>query len=207
MGICTKWNVDNLPRFEPDLLNLFSFNISIMPPVPSLVICQQEILLIWEGSSFICRGYSWHILSPSDRVAYRWKRGICVFTICNHYITHGGAHDVMAIIIIGNGHGEPSSNPGWGWLHFHIVLILFGKVWIQLFSIQLWVNSRAGLGSLALFRQPVQEKGNSKLKSVKFCLKIDIVSHSTHVQGLGIYIHQPCIHLQCILQHFNQKFC
>ena len=33
-----------------------------------------------------------------------------------------------------------SSNPGWDWLHFTSHL---GKVWIQLFSLQLWVNSRA----------------------------------------------------------------
>ena len=32
----------------------------------------------------------------------------------------------------------------WTWLiAFHIVLIPLGKVWIQLFSLQLWVNSRA----------------------------------------------------------------
>ena len=32
----------------------------------------------------------------------------------------------------------------WTWLiAFHIALILLGKVWIQLFSLQLWVNSRA----------------------------------------------------------------
>ena len=32
----------------------------------------------------------------------------------------------------------------WTWLNaFHIALIPLGKVWIQLFSLQLWVNSRA----------------------------------------------------------------
>ena len=29
----------------------------------------------------------------------------------------GGAHGVM-VIIIGNGHGDTSSNPGWNWWHF-----------------------------------------------------------------------------------------
>ena len=53
----------------------------------------------------------------------------------------GGAHGVM-VIIVGNGHGDISSNPGQDWLHFHIALIPLGKVWIQLFSLQLWVNSR-----------------------------------------------------------------
>ena len=42
----------------------------------------------------------------------------------------------------GNGHGLTSSNPGQDWLHFHIALIPLGKVCIQLFSLQLWVNSR-----------------------------------------------------------------
>ena len=29
----------------------------------------------------------------------------------------GGVRGVM-VIVIGNGHGDPSSNPGWDWLHF-----------------------------------------------------------------------------------------
>ena len=32
-------------------------------------------------------------------------------------INMGSAHGVM-VIIIGNGHGDTSSNPGWDWLHF-----------------------------------------------------------------------------------------
>ena len=28
-----------------------------------------------------------------------------------------GAHGVM-VIVVGNGHGDSSSNPGWDWLHF-----------------------------------------------------------------------------------------
>ena len=53
------------------------------------------------------------------------------------------------VIVVGNGHGDSSSNPGQEWLHFHIALIPLGKVWIQLFSPQQWVNSRtAGFFSL-----------------------------------------------------------
>ena len=37
-----------------------------------------------------------------------------------------GAQGVMCNIV-GNGPGKPSSNPGWGCLHFHVVLILFGN--------------------------------------------------------------------------------
>ena len=29
----------------------------------------------------------------------------------------GGARGVM-VIVVGNGHGNTSSNPGWDWLHF-----------------------------------------------------------------------------------------
>ena len=50
-----------------------------------------------------------------------------------------GAHGVM-VIVAGNGYGDTSSNPGRDWLHF---IYHLGKVWIQLFSLQLWINSRA----------------------------------------------------------------
>ena len=53
----------------------------------------------------------------------------------------GGALGVM-VIVVGNGHGDTSSNAGRDSLHF-IALIPLGKVGIQLFSLQLWVNSRA----------------------------------------------------------------
>ena len=51
-----------------------------------------------------------------------------------------GARGVM-VIVAGIGHYDTSSNPGL--IPFHIALIPLGKVWIQLFSLQLWVNSRA----------------------------------------------------------------
>ena len=53
-----------------------------------------------------------------------------------------GARGVM-VIVVRNGLGNTSLNPGRDWLHFHIALIPLGKVLIQLFSLQLWVNSRA----------------------------------------------------------------
>ena len=49
---------------------------------------------------------------------------------------------------------------------FHIALIPLGKVWIQLFSLQLWANSRAATSL-----------GEGKFKPVKFRLKIDVVSY------------------------------
>ena len=52
----------------------------------------------------------------------------------------GGARGVM-VIVAGIGHSDTSSNPGL--IAFHIALIPLGKVWIQLFSLQLWVNSWA----------------------------------------------------------------
>ena len=62
----------------------------------------------------------------------------------NYYIAQsrpfGGACGVK-VIIAGIGHGNTSSNPGL--IAFHIALIRLGKVLIQLFSLQLWVNNRA----------------------------------------------------------------
>ena len=40
------------------------------------------------------------------------------------------------------------------------------------------------LGSSAMVRQPVWEKENFKLKPVKLCLKIDLVSYSTCAEGM-----------------------
>ena len=37
-------------------------------------------------------------------------------------------------IVVGNGHGDPSSNPTRSYLHIEI------KVWIPLFFLLLWVN-------------------------------------------------------------------
>ena len=53
---------------------------------------------------------------------------------------YGGAKGVM-VIVAGIGHGDMSSNPGL--IAFQIALMPLGKVWIQLFSLQLWVNSKA----------------------------------------------------------------
>ena len=47
----------------------------------------------------------------------------------------------VMVIVAGIGQGGTSSNPGL--TAFHIALISLGKVWIQLFFLHLWVNSRA----------------------------------------------------------------
>ena len=77
----------------------------------------------------------------------------------------------------------------WTWQHefkswmrliaFHIALIPLGKVWILLFSIQICVNSRENCN------QSVRRKTLNS-KPVKLCLRIDLVSHSAHYEGLEI---------------------
>ena len=37
------------------------------------------------------------------------------------WVVYGGARGVM-VIVVGNEHGDTSSNPGRDWLHFHIAL-------------------------------------------------------------------------------------
>ena len=68
----------------------------------------------------------------------------------------------IVVIIIRSGPGHQSSSPDWGSLHFYIELIHLGKVWIQLFSIQLWVNSRVGWFSN--HRTVTKKKENSEFK-------------------------------------------
>ena len=63
---------------------------------------------------------------------------------------------------------------------FHITLQSLGKVWIQLFTLQLWVNNRADLFLNLGMATSLGEK-NSEFKLVKLCLKIDLVLHPAHV--------------------------
>ena len=88
--------------------------------------------------------------------------------------TIGGARGVM-VIVVGNGHGDTRL------MAFHITLIPLGNIWIQLFSLQLWVNR---LGFSAMVRQLVKEKENSEFKPVKLHLKIDLVSYPARAEGL-----------------------
>ena len=57
-------------------------------------------------------------------------------------ITIGGARGVM-VIVVGNGHGDTRFKSWTRLVAFHMALIPLEKVWIQLFSFQLWLNSRA----------------------------------------------------------------
>ena len=54
---------------------------------------------------------------------------------------YGGARGVM-VIVVGNGTWRPEFMSWTRLIAFHIALIPLGKVWIQLFSLQLWLNSR-----------------------------------------------------------------
>ena len=56
---------------------------------------------------------------------------------------------------------------------FHITLIPLGKVWIQLFSLQLWVNSREGWVLQPLWGKPV-----------KLCLKLTLCHILLELRGL-----------------------
>ena len=72
----------------------------------------------------------------------------------------------------------------WTWLiAFNISLIPLGKVWIQIFSLQLWVNS--SLGEATRFFS-LGEK-NSEFKPVKLRLKTDLESYHAREEGLGKY--------------------
>ena len=58
----------------------------------------------------------------------------CLFQCMNH--NNGDVRGTWYNINAGIGHGDTSSNPGL--TAFHIALIPLGKLWIQLFSPQLW---------------------------------------------------------------------
>ena len=78
------------------------------------------------------------IRNNHQRLKFNIKYWMFYWWLANKSIR--GAHGVM-VIVVGNGHGDTFKS--WTRLiAFHIALIPLGKVWIQLFSLQLWVNCR-----------------------------------------------------------------
>ena len=88
---------------------------------------------------------------------------------------------------------------------FHIALIPLGKVWIQLFSLQLWVNSWADCvlqpwwGNLSRRRKTLN---SNLLNSAK---KIDQVSYPARAEGLGKYDNSYIMLLMFTKDYFNWK--
>ena len=66
---------------------------------------------------------------------------------------------------------------------FHIALISLGKVWIQLFSLQLWVNSWVDW-FFSLGEATSLGEGKLCIQTCKLRLKIDFVSYSARAVGL-----------------------
>ena len=95
-----------------------------------------------------------------------------VFTIT---LKNGGARGVI-VIVVGQWTRRHEFKSWTRLIEFHIVLIPLGKVWIQLFSLQLWVNS--------LGEATCQGEENFELKPVKLRLKIDLVSYLSRAEGL-----------------------
>ena len=94
----------------------------------------------------------------------------------------GGARGVM-VIVVGNGHCDTSSKMDETDCILHSTIPL-GKVWIQLFSLQLWVNSRTNWVLQPWWGNSSKRRKNSKLKPVKLLLKIDLVSYPARGEGL-----------------------
>ena len=70
-----------------------------------------------------------------------------------------------------------------------IALILLGNVWIQLFSLKQYINSRTDWVLQPWYGNHSRRWTNSKLKLVKICLKIDLLLHSACMEELvNIYI-------------------
>ena len=68
------------------------------------------------------------------------------------------------VIFVGNGHGDTSSNPGRA-SAIEKALIPLGKVWIKLFSLKLWVDSRRDWVPL-----PWLDNHSRRKKTIQTCL-------------------------------------
>ena len=67
---------------------------------------------------------------------------------------------------------------------FHIALIPLGKVWIQLFSLQLWVNSWADW-IFSLGEATSLGEGKPWIQTCQTPLKNDLVSYPAQAEGLA----------------------
>ena len=80
------------------------------------------------------------------------------------------------VIVRGNEHGVPRLFP------FNITLIPLGKTLIRLFSLQLWINSRA---ARAFYMATDLREKYTEFQTAKFRLKIDLVPHLAFSGGVG----------------------
>ena len=96
----------------------------------------------------------------------------------------------------------------WTWQHkfttwtrlfaLYTVLMPLEKLWIQLFFLQLWANSKADWVLQPWLGNQCRRK-KTEFKPVNLCLKTDLVSHPACVEGLGKYI-------QCVEAKYGMIF-
>ena len=83
--------------------------------------------------------FSWY-QSPDDGY-WNWKR--LTLTLYHNKFTYLYRARGVIAIVVGNTTRRHEFKSWTRLIAFHIALIPLGKVWIQLFSLQLWINSRA----------------------------------------------------------------
>ena len=101
-----------------------------------------------------------------------------IFSIQWHYIFRG-----VMVIVVKNWHWNTSSNHARCWLHVTYFTNILERGMNPTILPPAMGKYLGRLGSLPLVRQPVLEKENSEFKSVKLCLRIDLVSHPARVEG------------------------
>ena len=108
-----------------------------------LHVLETDIITVKKNIDLLSLAQRMHFLPDVFQIT-----AIAFVSVINYHI-NGFASDLrhpvcaldVVVIVAGIGHSDTSSNPGL--ITFHMALIPLGKVWIQLFSLQLWVNSRA----------------------------------------------------------------
>lgn len=123
---------------------------------------------IWEKSLFLTKdntvkSFLINFLSSTKYIEF-WKQILKLVTtnqvekfyhFRNHCHTKGCVDGIM-ISDLENAISRQSSNASWGGC-VHFVLMLLGKKWIHLFSLEINNKWLGRLGSLAMLRQPVCE--------------------------------------------------
>ena len=95
----------------------------------------------------------------------------------------------VIVIIIRNGYGNLSSNPGWSY-EFHFALMPLKKVWIQLFFLPLWVDSNLLSFLLRCATKPYEWGTQWELNSLVKVCKSSLLTITHHLGYLGYIVRQ-----------------
>ena len=129
--------MQTFPKCISDMQLHLRLELRSLCPLPTTITIARVPQHYFSVSSFLCRPKMSEadVGNIAEDIEPFCQKSI-IFSLCC------GAHSVI-VIVIGNRHSDPSSYSRQGSFAFYIALMLFRTIHLQLFSLQLCVDSRA----------------------------------------------------------------